>query len=109
MKVHRIENFTKGWFIGDFEPSLFKTKDFEICIKLYTKGDYDKTHVHKVATEYIAIVDGTVRMNGNGKSSIYSKGDLIEIMPGDYTDFEALTDATTIVVKVPCVKGDKYE
>ena len=43
-------------------------------------------------------------MNGN----LYNSGDIITIEPGESTNFEALTDATTTVIKLPCVKDDKY-
>jgi len=105
MKIHNIENFTKGWFVGDFDPSILKTKDFEVAIKEYKAGDYEKMHVHKIATEYTIIVSGTVSMN----NILNKKGSIIEIEPGEYTDFESLTDSITVVVKTPCVKGDKYE
>ena len=32
MKFGNVNNFTRGWIIGDFEPSLFKTKDNDIGI-----------------------------------------------------------------------------
>ena len=33
-----VSDFTKGWFIGNFEPSLLKSKDFEVAIKEYKAG-----------------------------------------------------------------------
>jgi len=39
MKKYKLKNFTRGWFIGNFKPTLFSTKDFEIAIKQYKKGD----------------------------------------------------------------------
>ena len=27
MKIEKLKNMTKGWFIGDFDPSILKTKD----------------------------------------------------------------------------------
>ena len=51
------------------------------------------------------IVEGKVRMNGK----VYEKDAILEIPPGEATDFEALTDVVTTVVKVPAVEGDKYE
>ena len=41
--------------------------------------------------------------------SVYEAGDIVLIEPGEDTDFEALTDVTTVVVKAPSVMGDKYE
>lgn len=105
MKIHSIEEFKGGWFIGDFEPSLLSTKDFEVAVKRYHAGDVDKKHYHKVATEITVVVSGTVRMNGK----IYDEGTVIVMEPGEATDFEALTDVRNVVIKVPSVKGDKYE
>lgn len=105
MKKHRLNDFTKGWFIGDFDPSLFKTSDFEIAVKQYSTGDFETSHMHKIATEYTVIVKGDVKMNDN----FYETGDIIEIGPGEITDFHALTDVTTVVVKIPSSKNDKYE
>jgi mannose-6-phosphate isomerase-like protein (cupin superfamily) len=94
----------KGWFIGDFSPTLLNTQDFEIAVKRYKAGDYDPTHVHKIATEYTCIISGEAEMN----NIRYKTDDIIVIEPGEYTDFRAITDAVNVVIKVPCVKGDKY-
>jgi hypothetical protein len=45
-----------------------------------------------------------VKMSGEE----FGAGEIIKIHPGQSTDFTALTDATTVVVKMPCVSGDKY-
>ena len=49
-------------------------------------------------------MDGEVLMAG----SKYKSGDIIHISPNEATDFKALTDVKTVVVKVPSVKDDKY-
>lgn len=105
MKIHKLKDFKKGWFIGDFDPSLFKTTGLEIAVKKYIKGEHETSHMHKIATEYTVIINGTAQMNG----VIYTKGDIVEIFPGEYTDFKAVTDTTTLVIKIPSIKGDKYE
>ncbi len=94
----------KGWIVGNFEPSLYKTNDFEVAVKKYKAGDKDEKHYHKVATEITVVVSGMVLMNG----VTYNSGDIITIEPGEATDFEALSDSVTTVIKVPCVKDDKY-
>jgi len=95
----------KGWFIGDFTPSLLKTQDVEVAVKTYRKGDYEGAHFHKIATEYTVIVSGRVRMNGID----YQKGDIVIMEPGEVTDFESLEDETTnVVVKIPGAQNDKY-
>jgi quercetin dioxygenase-like cupin family protein len=104
MIKNNLENFIKGWFIGNFEPTLLSTQDFEIAIKKYKKGDYEESHFHKISTEYTIIVKGKVKMNG----IIYKTDDIITIQPNEKTDFECLTNVITCVIKIPSSKNDKY-
>lgn len=104
MNVFDLNKFIGGWFIGNFEPSLFQTSDFEVAIKKYKAGDKEQSHTHKIATEYTAIASGSVKMNG----VTYNENSIIQINPGEYTDFIAVTDCITVVVKIPSVKNDKF-
>ena len=94
----------RGWFVGNFEPSVFKTHEIEEGVKEYKKGDIEEKHHHKIATEITAIIRGKVRMNG----VTYSKGDIVMIYPEEATDFEALEDTISVVVKIPGANNDKY-
>lgn len=38
----------------------------------------------------------------------YTEGDILKINPGVSTNFKALTDVTTVVVKLPGAINDKY-
>ncbi len=105
MKKYPLKDFTNGWFIGDFKPSLVKTKGFEIAIKIYKKGDKEKAHVHKIADEFTVATTGSFKINGN----IYKTNEIVWIKKGESAEFEALEDCTTTVIKIPSVKGDKYE
>jgi len=104
MKIGNLNDFIGGWFMGDFNPTIKKTTNFEIAIKKYKKGDFEKTHFHKIATEFTIIVCGKVIMN----NIEYSEGDIILINPGESTDFKCLTDVVTTVIKTPSVKNDKF-
>lgn len=104
MRVEQLKNMKAGWFIGNFEPSLFKTNDCEVAVKTYKKGDKESKHYHKIATEYTVIIKGKVRMFNH----IYEEGDIVVVEPGDATDFEALEDAMNVVVKMPGANNDKY-
>ena len=96
---------TKGWFIGNFTPSLLKTNDVEVAVKTYNAGDYEEKHYHKIATEYTVITSGRVKMN----NIEYGAGDIIVMEPGEATDFECLENGTTnVVVKIPGANNDKY-
>ena len=105
MKTFKLDDMTRGWFVGDFEPSVLRTKDAEVGVKRYEAGVKEARHMHKVAPEITLILDGEARMN----DTVYRSGDIVLIEPGEATDFEALTDVTTVVVKMPSVIGDKYE
>jgi mannose-6-phosphate isomerase-like protein (cupin superfamily) len=104
MKIDNLSEMTRGWFVGNFNPSVLKTNDFETAIKRYTAGDKEERHHHKIATEITVIVSGTVKMN----NVLYGPDSIITIEPGESTDFASITDAVTVVVKTPCVENDKY-
>ena len=105
MKVSKLDSMIKGWFVGNFEPSLYKTKDVEIAVKFYKKGDYEQKHYHKIATEITVITSGSVMMNG----IVYKKGDIVIMEPGEATDFKCLEENTqNVVVKIPGANNDKY-
>lgn len=104
MKLNKLNKFTKGWFVGDFNPTLVPTNGFEVAVKEYKAGDYEEMHYHKIATEITVICSGKVEMNG----STFVSGDIITIEPGETTDFKVIEDTITTVVKIPCVKDDKY-
>ena len=104
MRIEKLNAMTKGWFVGDFEPTLLKTQAAEVAVKNYKAGDSEGWHYHKIATEITCIISGTVEMNGR----TYGAGDILVIEPGEGTDFRAVTDAVNVVVKMPGATNDKY-
>jgi quercetin dioxygenase-like cupin family protein len=104
MKHFDLSEMVKGWFVGNFTPSVHQTNLFEVAVKRYKSGDYEPAHFHKIATEITVIAEGKVRMNGIE----YSNGSIIVIKPNETSDFFAITDVITTVVKFPCVTNDKY-
>jgi hypothetical protein len=104
MRHARLDDMIKGWFVGDFEPSILRTDAFEVAIKRYRAGETEAVHHHRVATEVTVIISGEVRMCNR----VWGPGDIIALEPQDATSFEATTAAVTVVVKAPSVLGDKY-
>ena len=104
MNSGKLQDMFKGWFVGDFDPSLLRTEACEVAVKTYKAGDSEELHHHKVATEVTLILSGRVRMCGKE----WGEGDIIVLEPGEATDFVALTDAVNVVVKTPGAKNDKY-
>jgi hypothetical protein len=104
MKLAKLADMRGGWFVGQFAPTCLSTDVCEVACKHYRAGDYEPSHLHKIATELTLIARGRVLMN----DVEYSAGDIITIEPGEATDFRVLEDTTTVVVKLPSVAGDKY-
>jgi quercetin dioxygenase-like cupin family protein len=103
MKLERVENFTGGWFIGDFSPSLLATSDFEVCLKHFKKGDFEPNHFQKRATEFTIVVSGLCRM---GPITL-SPGDILVLDPGEKSDFLAIEDSVVLGIKTPSLPEDK--
>lgn len=104
MKTAKLDDMIKGWFVGNFTPTLYATNDAEVAVKRYRAGDKEAKHYHKIATEITVVVSGRVRMNGQELSS----GDIVVLEPNEPADFETLEDATTVAVKLPGANDDKY-
>ena len=104
MKHSRLDDMTRGWFVGAFSPTAHSSDQCEVAVKRYKAGDYEHAHYHKIATEITLILSGRVRMSGGE----WQDGDIVILSPGEETDFHAITDAVTVVVKTPGAQHDKY-
>lgn len=103
MEIYQIDNFVNGWFIGDFEPSLFKNPHVEVALKTYLKGEKESSHKQLIATELTVVVEGRIRMG-----SIYlSDGQIVKVNPNEFCDFEAVENCKLICVKFPSIPADK--
>lgn len=104
MEIFKLKKFVKGWVVGDFVPSLIQTKDFEVAVKDYRVGVEEAMHVHKIAKEITVITSGKFMMN----EQVLEKGDIVYLLPGESAEFSCLKSGTTVCIKTPSVKGDKY-
>jgi len=104
MRTATLDDMVKGWFVGDFSPTVFQTSACEVAVKSYSAGDREALHHHKIASEITVVIVGRVRMAGRE----WGPGDIVVLEPGEACEFEALTDAVNVVVKLPGVKDDKY-
>ena len=103
MKIAKLSDFTNGWFLGNFEPSLFKSPDFEICVKNFKKGEVEAAHFQRIATEVTVVLSGSVRMGEH----VLQVDDILTIYKDEICDFEALTDCKVLGVKFPSLPDDK--
>jgi quercetin dioxygenase-like cupin family protein len=104
MEVGRLEEMVNGWFVGDFEPTLYRTGEVEVAVKRYAAGEREAAHHHKLATEITTIVSGEAEMQGRRLGA----GDIAVLAPGESSAFEALTDVVLVAVKLPGAKDDKH-
>jgi hypothetical protein len=103
MKIYNTENFIGGWFCGDFEPTVYRTKDFEVCYKQHTAGEVWDKHYHAVSTEINYLIRGEMRINDQDLHAPM----VFVIEPMEVADPTFFTDVELIVIKVPSLPSDK--
>jgi beta-phosphoglucomutase len=104
IRMARLNEMIKGYFVGNFYPSILQTDSFECGIKVYKKGDKEGLHFHKIATEITVVISGKVIMCNREIKT----GEMILMEPGIETSFEALEDTITCVIKTPSNNNDKF-
>jgi quercetin dioxygenase-like cupin family protein len=105
MEIKNFSDMKKGWFIGDFEPTAYKTDQFEVSYRTHPKGEVWETHYHKIATEINLLVKGEMILQGRRLKS----GDIFILYPYEIADPDFLEDCTVLCVKMPSVPNDKFE
>ena len=104
MDILKMKDMKGGWFIGNFEPTAFKTAEFEVCYKQHTKGEQWQTHYHKEGTEINYLVDGKMII----QNKELNKGDIFILHPFEIADPIFLEDCTVLIIKTPSKPGDKF-
>ena len=104
MEIKKLDDFVRGWFVGGFSPTFYETTDVEVAVQHFKAGAKEAMHCHKIATEITVIVSGQAKMN----DKLLDAGAIVKIAPGEFTDFEAIEDTITAVVKDPGALDDKY-
>ena len=103
MKRFELSEFENGWIIGNFNPSIFHNREFEIAVKRYNTGETEHKHFQKTATEVTFVVSGKIRMN----EEILVGNQIIELSPSEEYDFEALEKTVLVCIKYPSLPEDK--
>ena len=93
----------RGWFIGDFDNAIYRTKDFEVT---YQKNPRSQTasHVHKLAHEITLVISGRQICNGE----MFVAGDICVLEPGDISQIEYLEETEVVTIKTPSIPSDKH-
>lgn len=104
MDIKKFNEFKDGWFIGNFEPSAFKTDRFEVCYKTHFAGEKWDAHYHKLGTEINFLIEGEMIIQGKKLIS----GDVFILYPYEIADPIFIKDCKLIIVKTPSNTNDKY-
>lgn len=104
MKIDKIEHMKGGWFIGNFEPVVYQTSDFEVSYKTHYKGEKYNSHYHTLVTEINYLIRGKMVI----QNTLLQSGDIFTLYPYEISDPEFLTDCELIVVKTPSA-NDKID
>lgn len=108
MKTFNINEMKNGWFIGNFEPSIHKTKQFEIAHHFHPKNECIEPHFHKQAWELNYVVDGYLSLMINKETYWFSTGDFFMFEQNEYGKLHFFKNTNIMVIKVPSIPGDKF-
>jgi len=104
MKTSKLsECGARGWFIGDFDGAVHRTKDFEVTYQKNSRGQ-TASHIHKIAYEITLVISGRQICNGQ----MFSAGDICILEPGDISQIEYLEETEVVTIKTPSVPSDKH-
>ena len=104
MQIRHISEFTKGWFLGAFDPTILYAKNVEIGLHQYETGHVSDGHYHKSAIEINVVVKGFVKVN----HVLIEDGGIWTTYPFENPKVEFLEKTDLIVIKIPSVPEDKY-
>lgn len=105
MTITNIKDYHRGWFIGNFEPSVIKTDQFEVAVLTHKKDEVWPQHYHKIATEYNVLLEGKMKICGKEINA----GDIFVLNPFEVANPIFIEDCKVLCVKIPSIIGDKYE
>ena len=103
MIVGRLEDTIGGWYVGNFDNAVYKTKGLEVSYKIHKENEKWDWHYHEHLDEINLIVRGTMNLQGR----VLTEGDVFVLEPMEIADPVFLTDCEIVCVKVPNFTNDK--
>jgi len=103
MKIGKIKDTEKGWFIGNFPKAIFKSEEFEVSWRIHKSGEKWDLHYQEIATEINLLISGQMILNSQELNS----GDIFILEPYEITDVKFITDCSVVCVKTPSIPSDK--
>lgn len=97
MRMFRIEDMVRGWFVGGFQPTAWHTMGFEVGYRVHPKDSPNDDHYHTTVTEINLIVSGHMTIQGKELRT----GDIFTLEPWEITNPVFHEDTGIVCVKVP--------
>jgi dTDP-glucose pyrophosphorylase len=102
--TYNLNEFIRGWFIGDFDKCIKRVKEYEIGLLKHARDEKWRFHYHKVSTEFNFLLTGKMLLNG----VLMEENTLFILKPNQIACPIFLTDCEILCIKIPSVPGDKY-
>jgi dTDP-glucose pyrophosphorylase len=103
IQISDINEMTRGWLIGDFEPSILRTKDFEVGYLNHKKGELWPVHYHAHMIEINVLIKGKMILN----DIEINENQVFVIHKNDIACPIFVEDCFILCIKVPSIIGDK--
>jgi dTDP-glucose pyrophosphorylase len=103
-EILNIKDYTRGWLVGDFKPSIENNKIVEFGYLSHKKNSLWDYHYHKESIEINILVKGAMKIN----NIEYIKNDLFIIDKNVISCPLFLDDCEIICIKLPSSPKDKY-
>jgi dTDP-glucose pyrophosphorylase len=101
---NNTNRYKRGWFIGNFEPTMYKTSEFEVGFLFHGKGERWDYHYHKEAVEHNFLINGSMILN----DVTIPRGSYFKIERNQIACPVFLEDCYIVCVKLPSIPGDKF-
>ena len=101
--LFKVNKMTRGWFVGNFTPTAYKTKHFEVGYLFHKKGEIWDVHYHEHLTEINLLIEGKMIFN----DIEINKNEIFIVNQNEIACPIFLEDTYIICIKVPSVIGDK--
>jgi quercetin dioxygenase-like cupin family protein len=101
MQRLNINNYTRGWVAGNFEPSIFNSENFECAIKTFKAGEIEQKHYHHSSRELTIVISGKIEMNGEE----FSGGEMVLLEVNEISEFKSITDSVCVALRDKSIKG----
>lgn len=103
MITGKIEDTIGGWYVGNFDNAVYKTKGLEASYKIHLAGEKWDWHYHEHLDEINLLISGSMTIQGQ----LIIPGTIFILEPMEIADPVFHEDCHVICIKVPNLTNDK--